>query len=118
MHSGPLPSPETLEGYSRLIPNGAERIMKMAENQSSHRMGLEKRAISGHINQGYIGQIFGFLIGLAAIGATVYLGINGQPFLGGAIGVTGITGLVTAFIKGRDSEKEEIAVKSKKVKSG
>lgn len=115
-HSGPLPSPDYLEEYSRLIPNGAERIMKMAEKQSEHRLTMEKKALSSHVNQGYIGQVFGLIIGLATIAAGVYLGINGQPLLGGVLGVGGITGLVTAFIKGRDLEQEEISEKSKKVK--
>lgn len=115
-HSGPLPSPDYLDEYSRIIPNGAERIMQMAEKQSAHRMEMEKKALSSHINQGYIGQLFGLIIGLASLAAGVYLGINGQPFLGGAIGLGTITGLVTAFIKGRDSEREEISEKSRKAK--
>ncbi|ELR72618.1 hypothetical protein C900_00997 [Fulvivirga imtechensis AK7] len=32
-HSGPIPDPETLSHYNKIIPNGAERIMAMAENQ-------------------------------------------------------------------------------------
>jgi len=43
--SGPLPPPETLEKYSRIIPNGEERIMVMAEEQSQHRRELEKTAL-------------------------------------------------------------------------
>jgi hypothetical protein len=35
--SGPLPPTEMLQEYNRLIPNGAERIMTMAESQSAHR---------------------------------------------------------------------------------
>lgn len=31
-HTGPIPDPETLERYDSIIPNGAERIMVMAEN--------------------------------------------------------------------------------------
>jgi uncharacterized membrane protein len=30
---GPLPPPEVLKGYNEAIPDGAERILKMAENQ-------------------------------------------------------------------------------------
>lgn len=115
-HSGPLPSPDYLEEYSRIIPNGAERIMQMAEKQSEHRMKMENKALSSHVNQGYLGQIFGFIIGLAFLSAGVYLGINGQPILGGTLGLGGLTGLVTAFIKGRDSDREEVSEKSKTVK--
>jgi uncharacterized membrane protein len=43
--SGPLPPPSILGKYNDILPNGAERIMKMAENQSTHRIELEKLAI-------------------------------------------------------------------------
>ena len=32
IHSGPLPAPEDIELYNKSIPNGADRIMKMAES--------------------------------------------------------------------------------------
>ena len=38
--SGPLPPPTILNKYNEIIENGAERIMKMAENQSEHRIKL------------------------------------------------------------------------------
>lgn len=36
MHSGYLPSPDILNQYNTIIPDGADRIMKMAEQQSAH----------------------------------------------------------------------------------
>lgn len=33
-YQGPLPRPQDLEHYARVIPNGAERIMAMAERES------------------------------------------------------------------------------------
>lgn len=43
--SGPLPPPEILGEYNEMLKDGAERIMKMAENQSKHRIELEKHTI-------------------------------------------------------------------------
>ena len=34
---GPIPPPNVLEAYERLVPGAAERILKMAENQAAHR---------------------------------------------------------------------------------
>lgn len=110
-HIGPLPDPETLEGYAGLITNGAERIMKMAEKQSDHRMSLEKRVIDAQIVQSYLGQIFAFVIGLAALGGSVYCIISGYQWGGAILGAGGITGLVTAFIKGRSAQEKELARK-------
>jgi uncharacterized membrane protein len=49
--SGPLPPPSILGDYNEILANGAERIMKMAENQSSHRIDLENHAIKEELKQ-------------------------------------------------------------------
>jgi hypothetical protein len=46
-HIGPLPDPETLTEYSAIIPEGAERIMRMAEKQLDHRMKMENKVVGG-----------------------------------------------------------------------
>jgi uncharacterized membrane protein len=33
VHVGPLPSPETLAGYQKLVPDAPERIFAMAEKE-------------------------------------------------------------------------------------
>ena len=45
--SGPIPPPALLQKYNEIIPNGAERILAMAEKQSAHREYLEKRVVDG-----------------------------------------------------------------------
>lgn len=37
-HSGPLPTANELKKYDQIIPNGAERIMKMAEREQAGRI--------------------------------------------------------------------------------
>lgn len=44
-HSGPIPDPMTLERYDQILPGAAERIIKMAEDQSTHRREIEKIVI-------------------------------------------------------------------------
>lgn len=39
VHRGPLPPPEQLAEHNVVIPDGAERIMRMAEKQMAHRIG-------------------------------------------------------------------------------
>lgn len=114
-HIGPLPDTETLAGYSSLIPNGADRIMIMAEKQSEHRMKMENKVISGQILQSNLGQILAFLIGIAALGASTYCIVNGFEWSGSILGVGGLTGLVTAFIKGRSQQEKNLEEKGKAV---
>jgi uncharacterized membrane protein len=57
-HSGPIPDPETLSRYAAIIPDGAERIMQMAEQQSNHRRSLEKTVVESQARISERGQWF------------------------------------------------------------
>lgn len=65
-HSGPLPHPETLAQYEEIIPNGAERIMAMAEKQSAHRIELESMVVKSQVDQSARGTIYCWRIGATA----------------------------------------------------
>lgn len=114
-HIGPLPDPETYEEYARIIPNGADRIMKMAESQSGHRMAMEKKVISGQLIQSNIGQFLAFTICIAAILCGTYCIILGHDTSGSFLSLAGLTGIVTAFIQGKKRQSENL--QSKKHKS-
>lgn len=107
-HVGPLPDPETLLEYNKIIPNGADRIMKMAETQLQHRIQLESKVVERQLSQSNLGQILAFLIGLAALGASTYCIISGYEISGSALGLGGLTSLVTAFIKGKDFQNKNL----------
>jgi uncharacterized membrane protein len=111
-HSGPLPDPDTLAQYSEIIPNGAERIMLMAEKQLDHRIKMENKVVSGQLFQSNLGQILAFLIGLAALVSATYVIISGHEWKGVVLGVGGLTSLVTAFIKGKAQQTKDLENKS------
>lgn len=46
--AGPLPHPDILERYDKIVPGLAERIVKMAEGQSQHRQGLEHMVVQSN----------------------------------------------------------------------
>lgn len=116
IHIGPLPAPETLREYSALIPNGAERIMAMAEKQQDHRISLEKKVIGGQMLQSYIGQFLAFFIGIAALASATYCSINDHELTGIFLGVGGLTGLVTAFIQGKKRQDKNLQEKASRTK--
>ncbi|PJG85725.1 DUF2335 domain-containing protein [Conservatibacter flavescens] len=41
-HSGPLPMADDMRKYNEVIPNGADRIMKLAENEQKNRYAIPK----------------------------------------------------------------------------
>lgn len=106
LHSGPIPSPDSLGKYNSIIPNGADRIMKMAERQQEHRMKIEDKVITSQSKQSILGQIFGLFIGVLGIAGGVILGIYGNPYVGGVIGGGTVVSLVTVFVLGKKYQKK------------
>lgn len=110
-HSGPLPAPETLAQYNEIIPNGAERIMAMAETQSEHRKALEAKVIQSQTCQSERGQIIAGILAFVLIGAGVAAFLTGHDGVAGTIfGVT-VVGLVTVFVIGKSDQKKNLASK-------
>ena len=106
-HSGPLPDAETLIKYDSVIPEGADRIMKMAENQQSHRISIESSLLSSQSYQSKLGQIFGLIIGLAGIGCGTYLASIGQDVVGSIIAGGTVVSLVSVFVLGKKAQKKK-----------
>lgn len=113
-HEGPIPSPDMIEKYNTIIPNGADRIMCMAENQQAHRIKIENLAITEQLSPSKRGQIFGFVIGIVALMGAVSCILMGHEWGGGALGVGGITGLVSVFVIGKNKQTKSLESKSAK----
>lgn len=107
-YSGPLPPPEILAGYGRVVDNGAERIMVMAEREQSHRHELEHRAADAEFYEmrsdricSIIGQISALVVTLSAFGCAALMAIRGYPLAGIFTAGSTIAAIVTAFLKTR-----------------
>lgn len=106
-HSGPLPDGDTLIKYNSVIPNGADRIMKMAERQQEHRMDIESKVIAGQVKQSKLGQIFGLIIGIVGIGCGTFLAYSGAKTVGGIIAGGTVISLVSVFVIGKRNQKSD-----------
>lgn len=77
--AGALPRPEDLEKFSEIIPNGAERIMRLTENEQEHRITMEKAALPENFRAQRRGQYLGWTLSLssiAAAGVSSFLGAH------------------------------------------
>ena len=113
--SGPLPPPEILKKFDEVVPGAAERIIKMAEEQSLHRRGLEQKVIDSDIARSKWGQILGFLIAIIGLIVAAIVAVYGNAIAGGIIGVGTLASLVGVFMYGsktRSKEREEKNQKS------
>lgn len=114
--SGPIPPPQVLEQYNKIVPNAAERILKMAEDESAHRrsqdimilnanmtaqarqLDISERQTKSIFKSDTIGQILGFLVCLAAISGSVYLAANNQPYVAAALTVLPLGAIIRALL--------------------
>jgi uncharacterized membrane protein len=111
VRQGPLPDPEDLAKYNQIIPEGADRIMKMAERQSAHRIEIEKTVINSQQVQSQRGQYFGLVAVFVGVGASVYLAMNGHDVVAGVLGGTTVVSLAIAFITGRKAQQRDLQQK-------
>lgn len=79
-HSGPLPSPETLEQYGKVVPGLAEKIVGMAEREQTHRHELEREDLKQDRREASRGQYLGFVtILLLIVAALLALWLGSWP---------------------------------------
>jgi uncharacterized membrane protein len=106
-HSGPLPDPESMASYNSIIPNGAERLMAMAEKEQENRHSIQNKIIGSKIQLAIRGQLIGLFIGTLGICGALYLSYNDHDTVAAIIGGTTVVTLVSAFIFGKNQENKK-----------
>lgn len=109
--SGPLPPPEVLERYDKIVPGSARRLLAMAEKQAEHRQSVERKIVQSDVTNSRIGLVFGLLIGLGGLTAATIISLFGNPATGGVIGFATIASMVVSFVYGSRVRKEEQALR-------
>lgn len=104
---GPLPPPEALEQYGRIVPNGADRIVAMAESQMRHRQALESAVVNGNVEAQRRGQVMGFILGLVAILGGIGLIAFDKDVEGLSAIITAFVALAGVFVYGRVEQRRE-----------
>lgn len=105
--SGPLPPPAALARYNEIIPNGAERIMVMAESQVEHRHEMESIYVRNQTMTERRGQMMAFALAALAIvlgAGLVFTDHSGEGF---ATIVTAIAALIGVNVFSRIQEARE-----------
>lgn len=100
---GPLPHPQIVEEFRRLIPDAPERIFRQWEDQSRHRREYERRALEASIRKDRIGQFAAITFALVALAVVAFAIWQGQPWVAGVLGGSMIVAVVGAFLYERRS---------------
>lgn len=69
---GPLPSPNDLIKYNDAVPDAAQRIIQMAEEEQKHRHQREDKILKANIRMAYVSSVFGFASVFALVGLACY----------------------------------------------
>jgi uncharacterized membrane protein len=94
--SGPLPPPQILGQYDEVLPGAAERILRMAEKQQDHRIGVDQSGIrraNWGLGAGYSLSVMGLI-------STTFLVMHGHDVAGSVLGGSTFLSLVSTFVYG------------------
>lgn len=96
-YSGPIPPPHYLAKYEEICPGSADRILSMAEKQSSHRRKLEEKVVSSNVMKEYIGMILAFIIAFSILFISYSLLSSGKTIQGFSVFVPLLLMLAGSF---------------------
>ena len=103
--TGILPPPATLQKYEQIMPGLAKMVVRNAEQQTLHRLEIEKRTLKSNNVKSFAGLIFGFLIGIFGLGGGFYLTFKGYNVIGVIFTSSTLVTLVMTFIYGSQSKR-------------
>lgn len=106
--SGPLPPPALLEAYERTQAGLADRIVRMAESEQSHRQGLERREHDSMITMRLFGLLGAITLALVGMIAGAILLYHDKKIAGFGVFLVAVGTLIgTAIYKHRHPEKPQ-----------
>jgi uncharacterized membrane protein len=115
-YSGPLPPPDALAMYDKIIPGAAERILKMAENEAAARHRREDKLTENEVmltrnivRSSYLGIFFAFASVVLLIALAYYALTAGYPAVATSIIVINLASVAGMFIffRNRKAPKQQ-----------
>jgi uncharacterized membrane protein len=110
-HSGPIPSPETIAGYEKVLAGAADRIIKMAEKEQGHRHQIQINHQSNQVRLTFVGQLLAFLMGFSGIAGGIYLVKNDKSITGFGVFFTSLAALIGLFFFNQSRSKQQTPAK-------
>ena len=86
--------------YNEAVPDGAERVVSMAEKQATHRMTIEAESVTSDYKLARAGQLIGLLVVLAVLALAGYLAYLGATNAAVAAVAIDVVGLAAVFVYG------------------
>jgi uncharacterized membrane protein len=106
-YQSPIPPPEILEHYERILPGAMERLLHMAESQEEHRIESEKLALRSGISRANRGIAAGVFVVVVTLACGAFAFYEHQQIGGGIVSVSGLAALAGVFVYGTNSQRAE-----------
>ena len=106
-YAGPLPAPEILEGYEKVMPGAAKIIIDMAVGEQAFRHKTVNRDLILRTFLVAIGQLCAFILGISGIAGAVFLLYHDKSISGLAVFIGSLATLVGVYIANRKSKPIE-----------
>lgn len=106
-YSGPVPDPESMAEYKKIDPEFPNRLLSMAEKQSTHRQGMETDIVIRDYKLKRRGQDYalGSLIILGGLaGYLIYSGATNEAAW---VATAAIVSIVGIFVTGRHKKTDD-----------
>jgi uncharacterized membrane protein len=98
--AAPIPPPEVLERYERIVLGAARRMVAMAEREQEHRHDLDRRTLDDAAARARRGQWMALVAALAFLVGGVIVTVAGHPAVGGVILGAAVVSVGGAFAVG------------------
>lgn len=110
-YEGLLPHPQHLERFEALLPGATDRLLKMAEGQSTHRQQMERKYLNFNGTGEVLGTIFAGLTVIGAIAGGVFLIYHDKSVEGLVAMLTPLATVGGIFVKTRSKQAKQIQAK-------
>lgn len=107
-YSGPIPHPQLLREFNDVIPDGANRIMIMAESQSEHRRNLETKVVNANNRDSLLGVIFAFIIAIVIVLGAIFLIYKDKNLSGFSLLLGGGGTYFAVFLKSKSKDNKQL----------
>ncbi len=102
---GELPSAETVEAYEQVLPGAADRIISLLEQQSLHRMTMERTAVEQAARTERLVQLLGLGFALVVFLVATRLITTGHELPGTLLALADLGLLVAVFVRRDQAER-------------
>lgn len=101
-----------MKEFNDVIPNGADRIMTMAEKQSEHRISLEEKLVNANNRDSLLGVVFGGVIALLIVLGTIFLIYTNKDIQGFSLLIGSSVAYISVFLKSKSRDDKDLEEKS------